>query len=85
MADPDKQTTLAEAITLVGTCQEMCAEFERVDRLRQNDVWPQEKDPITKQADESRFVKKFKRSAADGGVGGVQIPSDLRPPLILKV
>jgi len=39
LADPDRPRTLAEAITPVGTCQDMCAEFERVERVVQNDVW----------------------------------------------
>lgn len=42
MADPDKPTTLAEAITLIGTCQDMCAEFERVERVVQKDIWKEE-------------------------------------------
>lgn len=39
LADPDKPRTLAEAITPVGTCPDMCPEFERVERVVQNDVW----------------------------------------------
>ncbi|KAI4247005.1 MAG: hypothetical protein L6R40_001670 [Gallowayella cf. fulva] len=35
LADPDKPTTLASAITIVGTCQDMCAEYERVQRVVQ--------------------------------------------------
>lgn len=35
LADPDKPTSLANAITPVGTCQEMCPEFERVERIVQ--------------------------------------------------
>lgn len=42
LADPDNPRTLAEAITPVGTCEDMCAEFERVERIIQNDVWKQE-------------------------------------------
>jgi hypothetical protein len=39
MADPDVPRQLSEAITLVGTCQDMCPEYERVTRMVQNDVW----------------------------------------------
>jgi hypothetical protein len=39
MADPDVPRALADAITLVGTCQDMCPEYERVTRMVQNDVW----------------------------------------------
>lgn len=35
LADPDKPTSLANAITTVGTCQDMCPEFERVERIVQ--------------------------------------------------
>ncbi|KAJ8610195.1 hypothetical protein MRB53_038696 [Persea americana] len=42
MADPNKPTSLADAITMVGTCKDMCPEFERLERTVQNDVWGQE-------------------------------------------
>jgi nuclear mRNA export protein SAC3 len=35
LADPDKKTTLDQAITPVGTCEEMCPQFERVERMVQ--------------------------------------------------
>lgn len=35
LADPDRPTSLANAITPVGTCQDMCPEFERVERIVQ--------------------------------------------------
>lgn len=38
LADPEKKTTLAEAITPVGTCQDMCPDFERVERIVQHAV-----------------------------------------------
>lgn len=43
MSDPDKPMRLSEAITPVGTCQSMCAEYERVQRAVQRDVWDEEK------------------------------------------
>lgn len=42
IADPDKPRTLSEAITPVGTCQDLCAEYERVERVVQKDVWTEE-------------------------------------------
>ncbi|QIW99584.1 hypothetical protein AMS68_005102 [Peltaster fructicola] len=85
IADPDKPRTLAEAITPLGTCQDMCAEFERVQRVVQKDVWKEETDPsypaTDRVPDEKRMVKKFRRAAA--GIEE-QLPSDLRPPHILK-
>ena len=35
LADPDKPTSLANAITPVGTCEDMCPHFERVERIVQ--------------------------------------------------
>lgn len=35
LADPDKKVTLDQAITPVGTCTEMCPEFERLERMKQ--------------------------------------------------
>ena len=39
----DRPRALSEAITPVGTCQSMCPEFERVERVIQKDVWGAEK------------------------------------------
>ena len=64
----------------------MCAEYERVERVVQNDVWAEESaegvafNPMNPQPDESRMVKKFRRAAA--GLEE-QLPSDLRPPAVL--
>ncbi|KAK5743343.1 actin cytoskeleton and mitosis protein [Elasticomyces elasticus] len=87
IADPDKPRSLADAITPVGTCQDMCAEYERVQRVVQNDVTEQEKSSNGQSSngkpepDETRMVKKFRRAAA--GIEE-QLPSDLRPPFVLK-
>ena len=43
MADPDKKTSLDKAITPVGTCTDMCPQFERVERIVQNMVEKPEK------------------------------------------
>lgn len=58
----------------------MCAEYERVQRVVQDDVWEAEKGSDG-EPDETRMVKKFRRSAA--GLEE-QLPSDLRPPQVLK-
>lgn len=50
IADPDKPRTLAEAITPNGTCQDMCAEYERVERVVQKDVWSEETVRISSKA-----------------------------------
>nr|POE76230.1 sac3 family protein 1 [Quercus suber] len=82
LAHPDKRRTLAEAVTPVGTCMDMCPEYERAERVVQRD------DPsrsaygaADQEPDESRMVKKFHRP--DAGAQE-QLPSDLRPPLVLK-
>ena len=36
--DPRKKTTLENAITPVGTCEDMCPEFERVQRVKRHEV-----------------------------------------------
>jgi hypothetical protein len=38
MADPNQPTSLNKAITPVGTCTDMCPEFERVERIVQKAV-----------------------------------------------
>ena len=38
LADPNKPTTLENAITIVGTCQDMCPVHERVERIVQQMV-----------------------------------------------
>lgn len=43
MSDPDKAIALSQAITLVGTCQDMCPEHERVTRAMRNELWDPEK------------------------------------------
>ncbi|KAL1637295.1 actin cytoskeleton and mitosis protein [Diplodia intermedia] len=79
--DPDKPRRLEDAITIVGTCPDMCAEYERVERVVQKDVWEMELEPGTKEPSEARMIKKFRRAAA--GLEE-QLPSDLRPPTTLS-
>ena len=43
MADPNQPTSLNKAITPVGTCDSMCPEFERVERIVQKMVDKSEK------------------------------------------
>ncbi|KAI9700374.1 MAG: hypothetical protein M1836_002389 [Candelina mexicana] len=89
MSDPEKPTKLADAITLVGTCQDMCAEFERVERVVTNEVDDCEKislntstgTPGRRVPFEKHMVKRFNRSSAGKEE---ELPSDVRPPLILQ-
>ena len=43
LADPDRPRSLKNAITPVGTCQDYCPEFERVERIVQSMVDGSEK------------------------------------------
>nr|POE65144.1 sac3 family protein 1 [Quercus suber] len=78
LAHPDKRRTLAEAVTPVGTCMDMCPEYERAERVDPNRSAYATAD---QEPDEARMVKKFHRP--DAGAQE-QLPSDLRPPSVLK-
>ncbi|KAF2418922.1 hypothetical protein EJ08DRAFT_563870, partial [Tothia fuscella] len=87
VVDPDHPRALADAVTPVGRCKDMCAEYERVQRIARNEVWEAEKVIVThpngsttREPSEARMIKIFRRSAA--GVDE-QLPSDLRPPKVL--
>ncbi|EMD36062.1 hypothetical protein CERSUDRAFT_96289 [Gelatoporia subvermispora B] len=79
MADPNVPRRLDEAITMVGTCMDMCPRIERYRREREHllDKW--EVVPGTRRVDHRRAVKIYER-----GAGDKIIPSDLRPPPVLK-
>ncbi|KAJ1927330.1 actin cytoskeleton and mitosis protein [Tieghemiomyces parasiticus] len=78
--DPNVPRSLDDAITLIGTCQDMCPLFEREEREYQNNVERFEYTPGTRRIDPVRAVKSFHRSAA----GNDQpLPSDVRPPDVL--
>ncbi|KLO12076.1 hypothetical protein SCHPADRAFT_436815 [Schizopora paradoxa] len=84
MDDPLIPKRLDEAITIVGTCPDMCPEFERYRRERENNldkleciIGPDGKP--TKKVDHARAVKIYER-----GQGDKIIPSDLRPAPVLK-
>ncbi|KAF7716724.1 Uncharacterized protein PECH_008651 [Penicillium ucsense] len=84
MADPNQPTSLNKAIRPVGTCESMCPEFERVERIVQKMVDRSEKqfDPSTNslQNVEAKMLKRFRRSAAGYDE---QLPSDIRTPKAL--
>ncbi|KAI0086876.1 hypothetical protein BDY19DRAFT_908043 [Irpex rosettiformis] len=79
MDDPNVAKRLEDAITMVGTCVDMCPRFERYQRERQHQLDRWELIPGTKRVDHKRAVKRYQRAAGDR-----VIPSDLRPPPILK-
>ncbi|PCH34599.1 hypothetical protein WOLCODRAFT_106254, partial [Wolfiporia cocos MD-104 SS10] len=79
MDDPTVSKRLDEAITMVGTCMDMCPRFERYRRERENNLDKWEVIPGTKRVDHKRAVKIYERAAGDK-----TLPSDLRPPPVLK-
>ncbi|WBW75053.1 TREX2 complex subunit Sac3 [Schizosaccharomyces osmophilus] len=79
--DPSKPRQLDEAVTFIGTCQDMCPEYEREQREYQNNLERWEINPETGRVDKNLAVKAFHRPAA----GNEQaLPSDVRPPPVLK-
>ncbi|KAI0344374.1 hypothetical protein BDW22DRAFT_1355768 [Trametopsis cervina] len=79
MDDPNVPKRLDEAITIVGTCMDMCPRFERYQRERQHQLDKWELIPGTRRVDHKRAVKRYERAAGDK-----VLPSDLRPPTVLK-
>ncbi|KAJ6571869.1 hypothetical protein B0H19DRAFT_1131654 [Mycena capillaripes] len=79
MDDPMVPKRLEDAISIVGTCMDMCPRFERYRRERENNLFPWETVPGTKRVDHKRAVKMYERAAGDK-----ILPSDLRPPDVLK-
>ncbi|EMR11113.1 hypothetical protein PNEG_00710 [Pneumocystis murina B123] len=79
--DPNKPKRLNQALTFVGTCQDMCPLFEREQREYQKNLERWEINPLTGRVDKDLAVKAFHRPAA----GNEQaLPSDVRPPHVLK-
>ncbi|KAF9530689.1 SAC3/GANP/Nin1/mts3/eIF-3 p25 family-domain-containing protein [Crepidotus variabilis] len=79
MDDPLVPKRLEDAISIVGTCMDMCPRFERYRRERENNLFEWETIPGTKRVNHSRAVKMYERAAGDK-----TLPSDLRPPKVLK-
>ncbi|KAG5641628.1 hypothetical protein DXG03_004564 [Asterophora parasitica] len=79
MDDPNVPKRLEDAISVVGTCQDMCPRFERYRRERESNLQEWELIPGTKRVDHRRAVKAYERAAGDK-----ILPSDLRPPPVLK-
>ncbi|TIA92737.1 hypothetical protein E3P99_00468 [Wallemia hederae] len=85
--DPTQGMSLSDAITLRGTCESMCPEFERVEReyqlsLDKYEAITDEQGKPTRFADAARTVKTFHRPAAGDEAS---LPSDVRPPAVLRM
>ncbi|KAG0046704.1 hypothetical protein BGZ83_008109 [Gryganskiella cystojenkinii] len=78
--DPNVPRKLKDAITFVGTCQDMCPEYERHEREYQSNLEKYEKFENSESINHARAVKVFTRPAA-----GLEqpLPSDVRPPHVL--
>lgn len=86
ISDPEKRRRLEDAIPFKGICEDMCPDWETVQRMTEHDVKPEEKvpDPTGSGAqipDPGRMVKKFNRSAAGQEE---PLPMDVRSVSALK-
>lgn len=80
----ERQTDLATASVLVGTCHDMCPEHERYFRIETNQVSSFEMDYSSNPAgemDQKRMVKEYRRSGADQKE---PLPHELRPIDVLE-
>ncbi|KZT35365.1 hypothetical protein SISSUDRAFT_174346 [Sistotremastrum suecicum HHB10207 ss-3] len=81
MPDPDARYKIEDAITMKGTCEDMCAEYERHEREAKAliDPWEYVGGPSSKarpkRIDHALAVRCYQR-----GVGDQALPSDLRTP-----
>ncbi|PSN70946.1 hypothetical protein BS50DRAFT_270160 [Corynespora cassiicola Philippines] len=88
LMNPEGQIQLDNAVQIKGICEDMCPEYERVSRIAENHLRASEYTPETAHgergtriADESRMVKRFKRSAAGDET---ELISDIRTPSACK-
>ncbi|KAH8725246.1 SAC3/GANP/Nin1/mts3/eIF-3 p25 family-domain-containing protein [Phaeosphaeriaceae sp. PMI808] len=82
--NPEGQMRLSDSVKLIGSCTDMCPEYERVRRIVEEDVKPPECTQETQHLprkqripDESRMVKAYARSAAGMDV---ELVSEIRSP-----
>ena len=76
-----RQTDLATAVAVVGTCPDMCPELERYFRQETNQMSLFEMDANTGRPDEHRMVKEYRRSGADQEE---PLAHELRPTPVLN-
>lgn len=81
LPDPDRAQDLSQAQKALGTCHEMCPEFERVEREYQKEADQWEVYPNSNRIDPLLAVKIYRRPAAGREVA---LPEDIRPPKVLK-
>lgn len=76
---PTARKHLRDALSFVGTCQDMCPTFERIRRMYENNVKALERDDHGR-VTSFTAVKAFSRPAAGQPP---PLPSDVRPPSVL--
>ncbi|WFD19230.1 actin cytoskeleton and mitosis protein [Malassezia caprae] len=81
LPDPSKPGLLEDATKLVGTCPDMCPEYERVEREVQKELDRLECFPGTTSADPAAAVKIYRRPAAGREL---PLPEEVRPPPVLQ-
>lgn len=81
LPDPSKPGLLENATKLVGTCPDMCPEYERVEREVQKELDRLECFPGTTSADPAAAVKIYRRPAAGREL---PLPEEVRPPPVLQ-
>ncbi|WFD22839.1 actin cytoskeleton and mitosis protein [Malassezia equina] len=81
LPDPSKPGLLEDATKLVGTCPDMCPEYERVEREVQKELDKLECFPGTTSADPAAAVKIYRRPAAGREL---PLPEEVRPPPVLQ-
>lgn len=84
--DPDKPKRLSEAIDFKGTCEEMCPQFEIMERLLENrdDSFEKEVQPdgsLSRRAVPAKMIKVLARSSAGQDA---PLPSDVRTVATLR-
>lgn len=77
-----KESDLKTAVSMKGTCPDMCPERERIMRQFSHSVAMYEMVPGTSEMDENKAVKEYTRSSADQEV---PLPHDLRPEPVLSM
>ncbi|KAN0103314.1 SAC3/GANP/Nin1/mts3/eIF-3 p25 family domain containing protein [Hyaloscypha variabilis] len=77
--DPDKPKKLSEALEFKGTCEDMCPDFERVSRIMDLRIDPNEREGNL--PSQTKMVKALARSAAGQDA---PLPSDIRTVAALR-
>lgn len=81
LPDPARPGLLEDATKLVGACEDMCPEYERLEREVQKELDRLEVYPGTQKADPAAAVKIYRRPAAGREL---PLPEEVRPARVLE-